>query len=176
MDIMAISGSAREGSYNTALLHAAAALAGEAVQVDVADSLESIPIFSPDVEQIPPAVDALLSRVRRADGVIFSTPEYAHGVSGVLKNALDWFVASDALVLKPVVVMSVSTSALGGARGHSALLLTLSAMNAHVVADGSLTVPFAKNRFDSQMALVDEITRNALQVSLAALRRSINER
>lgn len=173
MNIVAISGSIREGSYNTALLHAAAALSPDTLEINVNNSLGELPIFAPEAGDVPKAVDELMSTVRMADGVIMSTPEYAHGVSGVLKNALDWFVASDALVLKPVVVMSVSTSALGGARGHSSLLLTLSAMNARVVSDGSLTVPFARNRFNSELELVDEITRDALNVSLAALARAI---
>lgn len=177
MDIVAISGSIRPNSYNTALLRAAAALAPQGMHVSVYDGLQELPVFAPTVDEsdIPESVNALMSRVRQAHGVIISTPEYAHGVSGVLKNALDWFVASDALVLKPVVATSVSTSALGGARGHASLLLTLSAMNAQVVADGSLTVPFAKLRFGDGGELVDEITRDAIKVTLAALTRAIGE-
>ena len=177
MRILAISGSIRPDSYNTALLRAAAKLAPQGMHVTLYDGLHDLPVFVPDADDnnMPGAVKSFLSRVKKADGVIIGTPEYAHGLSGVLKNALDWFVASDAFVLKPVVATSVSTSALGGARGNIALLLTLSAMNAQVVTDGSLTVPFAKRRFGDDGELVDEITRDAVKVSLAALARAINE-
>lgn len=175
MDILGISGSVRVASYNTALLQAAGKLAPGNMRVTLFEGLGQLPIFSPEGDgvELLSRVQKLMARVRQADGVIISTPEYAHGISGVLKNALDWFVASDALVLKPVVVTSVSTSALGGVRGHNSLLLTLSAMNAQVVTDGSLTVPFAKTRFDSNLELVDGITREALALSLAALERAV---
>lgn len=176
MEILAISGSVRGDSYNTALLNAASNLSPEHINIPVFSTIQNIPIFYPDTdeESMPESVKILMARIRQADGVIISTPEYAHGITGVLKNALDWMVASDALVLKPVVVASVSTSGLGGVRSHGSLVLILSAMNSNVVVDGSLNVPFAKNKFDKNLNLIDTITVKALNVSLLALERAIN--
>jgi len=176
MEILAISGSVDTGSYNTALLHTVARLAPEHIKLSVFDLLQNIPAFVPgsDEEAIPGAVHLLMAKIKAADGVIISTPEYAHGIPGALKNALDWLVATDVMVLKPVLVTSVSTSGLGGIRAHNALILVLSAMNANVVVDGSLNVPYAKIKFDEALNLSDMITAKAIGVSLLALERAIN--
>lgn len=177
MKILAISGSIRAESYNTALLKAAAKLAKKDLKITLFDELGKLPIFHPDIDESssPASVNSLRSRIGESDGVIISTPEYAHGITGVLKNALDWLVASGELVLKPVAVTSVSTSSLGGARSHGALVLILSAMNANVVVDASLNVPFAKNKFNDKLALQDTITSEALNVTLLALERAIED-
>ena len=177
MEILAISGSVREKSYNTALLKAASKLSPENINISVFDTIQNIPIFDPVIEEdlFPKEVNNLLSKIRKSDGVIISTPEYAHGITGVLKNALDWLVSTDALILKPVVVTSVSTSGLGGVRSHSPLVLILSAMNSNVVVDGSLNVPYAKQRFDDDLNLIDSITKEAINSSLMALERTINQ-
>lgn len=176
MEILAISGSIRNGSYNTALLKAVLNLSPNNINITIFDGIQDIPIFNPDINdiEVPESVNSLMSKIRKSDGVIISTPEYAHGIPGALKNALDWLVSTDAMVLKPVVVTSVSTSALGGVRSHSSLLLILSAMNSNVVVDGSLNVPFAHNKFDIQLNLTDSITEKALLNSLSALDRAIN--
>jgi len=176
MEILALPGSVRNGSYNTALLNAMSDHAPTHFNVTLYDKLGSIPIFNPENPEntIPASVSQLIDQLRNADGVIISAPEYAHGVSGVLKNTLDWLVASDALVLKPVVICSVSTSNLGGARSFCSLVQILSAMNANVVIDASLCVPFAKIKFDQQSQLTDEITIEAVKLSLLALERAIN--
>lgn len=171
MEFLAIPGSVRRGSYNVALLNAMSKLSTGGININVFDRLKDIPIFDPDMgdETPPEIVDDLQSKIRKADGVIISTPEYAHGVPGALKNVLDWLVSSDALVLKPVVVTSVSTSGLGGVRSHSPLVLILSAMNANVIVEGSLNVPYAQKKFDESYGLSDELTQQAIAVSLSAL-------
>jgi len=176
MELLAIPGSVREGSFNFALLNAASKLSPNNINIKVIDSIQDIPIFNPDIDvnEIPESVNSLIARIRTSDGVIISTPEYAHGIPGALKNTLDWLVSSDALVLKPVVATSVSTSALGGARSHHSLVLILSAMNSNIVVDGSLNVPFAHNKFDGHSNLTDNITEKALIVSLTAFERAIN--
>src|SRR5215471_687580 len=91
--ILAISGSLRAVSSNTALLRAAAMLAPAGVEIRVYDGLGDLPHFNPDLEGAePPVVKDFGAQVGAADGIILSTPEYAHGVPGVLKNALDWLV------------------------------------------------------------------------------------
>ncbi|MDH3325696.1 MAG: NAD(P)H-dependent oxidoreductase [Gammaproteobacteria bacterium] len=178
MDIVALSGSVSNKSYNTALLNAISQLSPDHINVTVLESLQNIPTFSPDIEDqlMPELVASFIDKIRRADGLIICAPEYAHGISGVLKNALDWMVSSDALVLKPVVIMTVSTSGLGGVRAFSSLVQILSAMNSHVVIDASLCIPYAKLKFDDSLNLVDEITIKAIDVSLLSLERTIDQR
>lgn len=176
MKLLAIPGSVRTGSYNLALLKNMSKLSSKGTDVTVFNRMKDIPIFNPDTndEEIPEPVDYLISKIRESDGIIISTPEYAHGVPGVLKNALDWLVSSDALVLKPVVVTSVSTSGLGGVRSHSPLVLILSAMNSIVVVEGSINVPYAQKKFDKDLNLTDGFTKKAIGVSLSALEQAIN--
>lgn len=175
MEIFAISGSIRDDSYNFALLKAMAALSPENMNINVFDNIHNIPIFNPEIddENLPEPVVDLIAKLRASDGVIISTPEYAHGVPGALKNMLDWLVSSDVLTLKPIVVTSVSTSGLGGVRAYSPLVLILSAMNTHVVIEGSLNIPYAKNKFDENNNLQDELTKKAITVSLLVLEQAI---
>jgi len=178
MELFAIPGSIRHGSYNVALLEAMSKLSPKGTNITVFEGIKDIPIFNPDTgdEEIPKPVDYLLSSIRKSDGVIISTPEYAHGVPGVLKNSLDWLVSSDALVLKPVAVTSVSTSGLGGVRSHGPLLLILSAMNSNVVVEGSINVPYAQQKFDKGYNLTDALTKKAIAVSLSALEQAVNNK
>lgn len=175
MKIVALSGSTRVGSYNTALLSAMSKLSPVSMQISLLDSLKSIPIFDPDLTEdlIPQIVNRYISKIREADGLLISCPEYAYGVTGVLKNFLDWLVATDSIVLKPVIVATVSTSGLGGVRSFCSLVNTLAAMNSNVVIEGSLCIPYAKNKFDETLALVDDITIQGVTVSLRALARTI---
>lgn len=178
MEILAISGSVRSESYNTALLRSFAKRSPENVNISLLNSIDGVPLFHPDIDDamLPKYVSSLLNKIRKSDGVIISSPEYAHGVPGGLKNLLDWLVATDALVLKPVVVTTVSSSGLGGIRSYSALIQILSAMNAHVVIDASFCVPYAKIKFDDTLNLVDEITKKTLDISLSALLRAIEQK
>jgi len=144
--------------------------------VTVYKQLKGLPAFDPDVTEhnMPDEVRALLSKVRNADGVIISTPEYAHSIPGALKNALDWMVATDVMILKPVVVASVSTSGLGGIRAQTSLINILGAMNASVVVEGAMSVPGAKSKFDQEMTLTDELTKSAIGIAFAAMQRAID--
>ncbi len=175
MNLLAISGSVRNGSYNLALLRAMKKLCPKNASVTVYDQMKDIPIFDPDIDDsdVPDSVCLLISMIREFDGVIISTPEYAHGVPGALKNTLDWLVSSDILILKPVVVTSVSTSGLGGVRSHSPLVLILSAMNTNVVVEGSINIPYAKRKFDKNMNLTDDLTKKAIGVSFLAMKQAI---
>ncbi len=175
MNLLAISGSVRSESYNLALLRAMQKFSPNDASVTVYDQIKEIPIFEPDVDDsnTPDSVCSLISMLRKSDGVIISTPEYAHGVPGALKNTLDWLVSSDALILKPMVVTSVSTSGLGGVRSHSPLLLILSAMNTNVVVEGSINIPYAKRKFDENMNLTDNLTKKAIEVSFLAMKQAI---
>src|SRR5438105_3467377 len=109
MRILTISGSLRSASSNTTLLRAAAALAPEGVEIILYDGLGDLPHFNPDLEEANlPSVMDFRARLRAADGVLISSPEYAHGVPGVMKNALDWVVGSGEFVDKPVALLNAS--------------------------------------------------------------------
>lgn len=105
INIIAISGSLRSASSNTALLRAAADLAPENVKITIYEGLDKLPYFSPELDGEgaipPPTVAALRQQIKTADAVLFCTPEYAFGMPGVLKNALDWLVSSGEFVDKP---------------------------------------------------------------------------
>jgi chromate reductase, NAD(P)H dehydrogenase (quinone) len=136
--ILAISGSLRASSSNTALLQAAAASAPQGIEVSLYDGLGELPHFNPDLdsETPPAAVARWRSALVSADGVVFSVPEYAHGVPGVLKNSLDWVVGSGELVNKPVTLFNASAR---GTYAQASLTETLTVMSAKVVHEASVT-------------------------------------
>jgi len=175
MNLLAISGSVRKGSYNLALLRAMKEQCPKGSSVSIYDQIKEIPTFDPDIDDkdTPDSVRSFTSMMREYDGVIISTPEYAHGVPGALKNVLDWLVSSEVLILKPVIVTSVSTSGLGGVRSYSPLVMILSAMNSNVVIEGSMNVPNAKNKFDSSMKLTDELSKRSIDTLFLAMRQAI---
>jgi chromate reductase, NAD(P)H dehydrogenase (quinone) len=175
MNLLGISGSVRSESYNLALLKAMVDRCPNDSSLTIYDQIKQIPIFDPELgdDEIPEPVCSLISMMRASDGLIVSTPEYAHGVPGALKNTLDWLVSSDALILKPIVVTSVSTSGLGGVRSHSPLLLILSAMNTNVVVEGSMNVPYAHSKFSNDLVLTDKLTERAIETSFMAMRQAV---
>ena len=151
MQILAISGSLRAASTNTTLLKAAAALAPEDVMFNLYDGLGDLPHFNPDLDKDPPhaAVAEFRFQLGKSAGVIFSSPEYAHGVPGVLKNTLDWLVASGELYAKPVALFSASPRA---GYAQASLVETLTVMSARVVPEASIVVPLlGKNLHESEI-------------------------
>lgn len=165
MQILAISGSLRVGSSNTALLRATAALAPATVQFLLYEGLASLPPFDPDGDpaQAPTPVQDLRAQLQAADGVLICTPEYAYGMPGVLKNALDWTVGTGEFVGKPVATISASTSPMGGDKAHASLLLTLTALSARIVEAAALTVGSTRAKLDADGNVVDVATEQALR-------------
>jgi chromate reductase len=137
--LFAISGSLRGQSINTALLGALARVAPPAVEIVLWKDMDEIPAFNPDVEQAHEAgpVGRFRTNIREADAVVFSTPEYAHGIPGSLKNALDWVVGSGELSRKPVVLVNASAR---GIFAQAALKEVLSTMDACLMTDAELTI------------------------------------
>ena len=135
MRILAVSGSLRASSGNTALLKAAQKAAPPDLEIALFTQLEAIPAFNPDreAETAPSAVAALRDSVREHDAVLISTPEYAHGIPGVLKNALDWLVGSGEFYEKPVAFLHTSPR---GEIARAALKEVLVTMAAQFVFDG----------------------------------------
>lgn len=110
MNILAISGSTRAASTNTALLRALARHAPRGVAVEVFDGITGLPIFSLDLEG-PPAprrVEAFAASVARVDGLIIACPEYVHALPGGFKNAIDWLVSREEIVAKPIALIHAS--------------------------------------------------------------------
>jgi chromate reductase, NAD(P)H dehydrogenase (quinone) len=140
MKILAISGSLRAGSGNTAVLRAAARLAPAGVEIALYDGIAGLPFFNPDLDgdRLPAAVAAFRASIGEADGILISSPEYARGVAGVMKNALDWLVASFEFPDKPVALINTSPRATDAL---AALRLTLETMSAKLVGEASITLP-----------------------------------
>jgi len=128
IDIIAISGSLRAASTNSALVAALAASAPANCRVEVYDGLGRLPIFNPDDEgdRTPPEAVKLIDAVTQADGVIVSCPEYAHGVPGGMKNALDWLVSRDAAVGKPAMLVHASPRSLYARAALAEIMRTMS--------------------------------------------------
>src|SRR5437763_8085646 len=106
MNVLAISGSLRDASINSAFCRAAARLARAPLRVAVYPGLGLLPLFNPDLEASPPlAARELRSAVTSADALIIASPEYAHGIPGALKNALDWLVSHEGIVDKPIALV-----------------------------------------------------------------------
>lgn len=172
--ILAISGSLRRASLNAALLRAARQLAPAGMAIELYDGLGALPHFNVDLEDAEPgAVTDLRRRVRAADGLLIASPEYAHGVSGVMKNALDWLVSGEEFVYKPVALLNASPRA---THAYAALLETVTVMSAYVVADASITVPVLGTKADANEFAVRPQIAQPLRTALAAFATVIRER
>jgi chromate reductase, NAD(P)H dehydrogenase (quinone) len=146
--VLAISGSLRRASSNSALVNAAVRLAPAGVDVSVYGDLAAIPPFNPDLdtEAVPAAVATFRSSLDACDAVLISSPEYAHGVPGVLKNALDWIVGSGELIGKPIALINASARA---SHAHASLSETLTTMSGRVIAEASVIVPLDGTGLDA---------------------------
>ncbi|HEV7668360.1 MAG TPA: NADPH-dependent FMN reductase [Thermoanaerobaculia bacterium] len=169
--LLAISGSLRAKSSNGSLLLAARALAPEGMEVVLYGGLGELPLFNPDLDEDPgpPAVVDLRERIRSADGVVISSPEYAHSVPGAMKNALDWLVGSGELVEKPVALWNASPTS---TFAHAALLEILGVMSARLLPEASIAVPLRRGMDESEIAADPEIAepiRKALDEFAAQL-------
>jgi len=179
MHILAISGSLREGSYNTALLRAAADRLPPGVTVTFYDHLVQVPAFNEDrVAERPEPVDRLWDAVAEADGVLISTPEYNSSIPGVLKNALDWLsrpLIESPLRNKPAAVIGASTSMFGAVWSQAETRKVLGAIGARVL-DRELPVPSADEQFDEAGRLVEKEVEQELGSIVHALVEAIEAR
>jgi chromate reductase, NAD(P)H dehydrogenase (quinone) len=145
--ILAISGSLRSRSSNTTVLRAIALLAPDDVSITLYDGLGDLPHFNPDLEGAEgPAVLDFRRKLQETNAVLISSPEYAHGVPGVLKNALDWIVGSGELVDKPVALINASPQS---THAYASLVETITVMSARVVSSACVTLPFWNKNLDA---------------------------
>ena len=171
--ILGISGSLRERSYNRALLRAARELAPPGVELEEFD-LSPIPPYNGDIEAVgdPEPVAALRAAVAGADALLFATPEYNRGTSGVLKNAIDWLsrpALASVLRWKPAAVIGASTGRGGTRRAQQQVRDALLFPGAVVLEEPEVAIPIAWERFDTEGRLIDERSRESLAELIVAL-------
>ncbi len=175
--ILAISGSLRQGSSNTALLEAAIALSSQSASQSASQSspqtiemklytgLGNLPHFNPDLEPTEPSsVSDLRAQVKWAQGLIISSPEYAHGVPGVLKNALDWLVSGEEFYEKPVALFNASPRA---THAQASLTEIITTMAGRMVPEASITVPLLGQKLDASGIVADPSLAGELQAAIA---------
>ena len=165
-NVAAIAGSLRRGSYNRALLRAAAELAPPSLHI-VIHELDAIPLYNGDVEAagVPASVLQLRDAVRQADGLLIATPEYNHGVPGVLKNTIDWLSrppGDSSLNGKVAALMGASPGMTGTARGQSQLRQAFVFTNTYALLQPEVLVARAHEKFDADGRLVHQATRDFL--------------
>ena len=170
--ILGVAGSLRAGSLNRALLRAARERAPAGVTIEPFD-LADVPLYNGDVEAAgdPPGVAAFKQAIAAADGVLFATPEYNHGVPGVMKNAVDWASRPPReapLGGKPVGIIGASPGATGTARGQSQLRQAFEFTNSYCMPQPELLVFRAHEKFDGDGNLTDAATGEYLGRYLAA--------
>jgi chromate reductase, NAD(P)H dehydrogenase (quinone) len=166
--ILAISGSLRTGSSNTAVLQAIAALAPTELQVVLYSGLAELPYFNPDLDtETPPrTIQEFRSQLQASDAVLISTPEYAHGVPGTLKNALDWLVRSGELYGKPVALINMSPRS---THAQASLAETLTTMTARLIPEACVTVALPSKDLDAAGIRSDPDISRVLSRLVAAL-------
>ena len=168
--VLAISGSLRKASSNSALVSAAVRVAPTGIEVSVYGDLAEIPPFNPDLDTDAAPVEVVRFRaaLQACDAILISSPEYAHGVSGVLKNALDWIVSSGELIDKPIALINASGRA---TLAYASLRETLMTVSGCVVEDASVTIPLDGSRSDAAGIERDAYLSGLLKASLVALAR-----
>jgi len=172
--ILAISGSTREFSTNLNLINAAANLASDRFNVTIYRGLLGLPQFNPDNdnENAGEQVADLRRQLREADGVLICTPEYAMGVPGTLKNAIDWTVSSADFYHKPTALITASSS---GEKGHASLLETLKVIDADITDETQLLISHAKLKVSNEFTITDDKTLFDVETLLLAFDKVIQK-
>ena len=166
MQLLALVGSLRAGSSNLALVRAAAEVAPDGTTVTIFDGMAGLPHFSPDLDDAPgPAVLALRAAVGAADALMLVSPEYAHGMPGSLKNALDHLVSALEPIDKPILLLCASPA--GAVHAHAQFAEVLRTMSMRVV-DGGAHV-FSKAKLDDAGAVADAAIIAHLRTALGQL-------
>jgi chromate reductase len=165
--LLAISGSIRKHSYNTAILRTLAGSFGDStIRMDLFP-LNEIPLYNQDIDgnMSPGSVVALRQAIRDAHGVVIASPEYNYGIPGVLKNALDWIsrpYGESALTGKPVITLTASPAFTGGARAQAQLNDVLTAVAARLVVRPQAVVGEVHEKVQDGK-LIDATTLNFLR-------------
>jgi chromate reductase len=178
LHVLAVCGSLRAKSKNRALLEAAELLAPAYARITLDWSLAALPHFNPDLDtldgdKIPSEARRWRESVGKADGLLISSPEYAHGIPGVLKNALDWLVSSTTFPGKPVALLGASTMSVYAPEQLREILTT---MNARFVSEASIAVPVPGASGSAASIAADPELAGMLRRALEAFVRIIEDR
>jgi NAD(P)H-dependent FMN reductase len=168
--LIGVAGSLRQGSFNLALLHAAAELMPDGAELSIR-TIHGIPLYDADAETaqgIPRPVTALKEAIAGADGLVLATPEYNNSIPGAFKNAIDWLSRPPADIErvfggKPVAVLGASQGGFGTILSQNAWLPVLRYLKARPWFAGRLLVSRAQNAFDATGRLTDEAIREQLR-------------
>ncbi|MGL5794647.1 MAG: NADPH-dependent FMN reductase [Waterburya sp.] len=165
IQILAISGSLRSKSSNTAVLQALQKLAPETTKITLYSELAHLPHFNPDLDQkpLPDCILSLRQQIKASDGIVISSPEYAHGVPGSLKNALDWLVSSIEFPGKPVTLINTNPRATIALVSLTEILVT---MSAQIIEPANVTINIAGKGLDVNGMVVEPEISTSLKKSL----------
>jgi chromate reductase len=170
--ILAISGSLRAASSNTRLLQAARLLAPRHIELRLYEGLGCLPHFNPDLDGpvLPPEVLELRAQIGQAHGLLISSPEYARGVPGSLKNALDWLVSCSEFPDKPVALFNASQRS---THAQESLRLTLQTMSARLIDAACITVPLLGTKLEVAGIAADEAFGPQIRDALASFAEAV---
>jgi NAD(P)H-dependent FMN reductase len=178
MRVLAVSGSLRDKSTNGAVVRAAIRVAPAGMAVEPWKGVEGLPHFSPDLDgRSPPApVVAWRAELTASDALVVSSPEYAHGIPGSLKNALDWIVASGELSGMPIALMNATPGTGGSHHMRDSLVEVLKTMDGWVVADAGVDITAARTKVDAAGELASASDDDAISRGLTRLADAVHER
>lgn len=162
--ILALSGSLRKASYNTAAINALKVLAPSYVEI-VVGGIGDLPLFNPDREnELIPSLEKLKKTLSESSGLILATPEYAHGISGPLKNALDWLVSGVEFSHKPIMLINTSPRASHAQESLKEVLITMSGC---IIERANVSIPLLGSELDSEGITKNEEIANHLKMGLS---------
>jgi len=170
--IIAISGSTRQLSTNLNLINAIIGIYSDKLDFKIFQALSDIPHFNPDLDtdNPPKTVADFRKQLNEADGILICTPEYAMGVPGTLKNAIDWTVSSMEFSHKPVALITASTS---GQKGHQSLMETLKIIESNIPDSSQLLISFVKTKIKGDK-ITDVDTLEQVKQLIDSLTKTIN--
>lgn len=146
-------------------------LAPADIRIEIYGELGQLPLFNPDLEASDPApVARLRGKLIDADAVIIASPEYAHGITGAMKNALDWMVGCEAFVNKPVALLNASPRAV---HAQASLRETIRVMSAIIIEESSVTVPILGSTLDEEGIVQHAEIARTLTSALQSLRTAV---
>ena len=166
-NVFVIIGSASKNSVNQKLVDRLAELSNDVFNLTIYNDLKTLPHFDPELsaDRPPQIIAEFRNAIDKADGVLICTPEYAMGVPGTLKNALDWTVSSGEFSGKPVALITASTS---GLKAHESLLDTLQIIDAKINEETQYLISFIQVKLNSENRITDEQTMTDLQKLIGA--------
>ena len=170
--ILGIAGSLRNNSSTALLMKQATRLMPDDIEFTLYDGLGKLPHFD-DSENRPEEVNRFCQMLANADGVLIITPEYAFGVPGSLKNALDWTVSSGEFVDKPLALITAST---GGEKAFAAFLMIFTALSSDIPEHGKLLISFIRSKIDADGNFKDEVTYYDFKRAIDSLAERIREK